>query len=113
MKLRPKVIAIMIITTTLIFVETRRASAQDAPPDLRMLMNLDLFASPSNDPKGASAMNVAPGSDESMLDQIRALSAMGYLGGNPESAGYVGPGNAGGVPAPSSAPSRGIEGEQQ
>ncbi len=113
MKLRPKVIAIMILATTLIFVETRRTSAQDAPPDLRMLMNLDLFEAPSNDTKGASAINGAPAPDESMLDQIRALSAMGYLGGNPESAGYAGPGNAGGVPAPSSAPSRGIEGEQQ
>src|SRR5260370_503344 len=103
MKLRPKVIAIMILATTLIFVETRRTSAQDAPPDLRMLMNLDLFASPQSDTKGA------PQPDESMLDQIRALSAMGYLGGNPESAGYARTGNAA---APASSPSESIEVQQ-
>ena len=118
MKLRPKVVAIMILTTTLIFVETRRTSAQDAPPDLKMLMNLDLFAPSSSTSKGASdkgapGINDAPQSDDSMLDQIRALNAMGYLGGNPRPAGYVAPGNTGGEPAPSSSPSAGIEGEQQ
>ena len=118
MKLRPKAIAIMILTTTLIFVETRRTSAQDAPPDLRMLMNLDLFAPSSNATKGAPdksapGINDTPQSDDSMLDQIRALNAMGYFGENPRPAGYAGPGNAGGEPAPSSSPSEGIEGEQQ
>jgi hypothetical protein len=118
MKLRRKAIAIMILTTTLVFVDTRLTSAQDAPPDLRMLMNLDLFAPSSNGSKGGSEKGApgttdAPQSDDSMIDQIRALNAMGYLGSNPRPAGYAGPGNAGGEPALSSSPSEGVEGEQQ
>lgn len=49
------------------------------PPDLRMLLNLDLFR-----PHPSDAGKNAPGqpSNDSMLDQIRALKAMGYLRGN-------------------------------
>jgi len=51
------------------------------PPDLRMLLNLDLFR-----PQPADAGNGAPEqrSNASMLDQIRALKAMGYLRANPQ-----------------------------
>ena len=114
MKLRLKVVAVMILTATLVFVETHDTAAQDDPPDFRMLMNLDLFAPRPGDVPAAPEIKDAPApADDSMLDQIRALSAMGYLGGNHNPAGYVAPGNLGGEPAPSSAPAEGIEGEQQ
>jgi len=50
-----------------------------APPDLRMLLNLDLFRPHSSDAGNDAA---GQGSNNSMLDQIRALKAMGYLRGN-------------------------------
>lgn len=115
MKRARKVVAIMLLTTTLIFVETRQAAAQDDQPDFRMLMNLDLFASPPSELKGAPETKdaPAPGSDDSMLEQIRALSAMGYLGDNPDSARTAGPGNAAGDRAPAGPSIEGIEGHQQ
>ena len=48
MKLRRKVAAIVLIGAMVVGGESRRVSAQDAPPDLRMLMNLDLFESRHN-----------------------------------------------------------------
>ncbi len=120
MKLHRKVVAIMILTTTLIIVETHQASAQDAPPDLNMLMNLDLFASRSkarNDAPGTGTPGIAdaaaPGADDSMFAQIRALSAMGYLGDNADSARAAAPGNANGDVAPSSLPTKGVEDQQR
>ena len=115
MKLRLKVVAIMILTATLVFVENRDTAAQDDPPDFRMLMNLDLFASRSSDVKDAPEMNgaPAPAADDSMIDQIRALSAMVYLRDSRASAGYTASGHAGNEPAPSSAPVQDFEGEQQ
>jgi hypothetical protein len=109
MQLRLKVIAIMILTATLVFVENHDTAAQDDPPDFRMLMNLDLFASRASDVKDAPEMKGAPASapDDSMLDQIRALSAMGYLGDN-RGSGYAAPAPA----APSSAPVQSFEGDQ-
>ncbi|MHB8384734.1 MAG: hypothetical protein ACYDC3_20645 [Candidatus Binataceae bacterium] len=48
----------------------------DPPPDLHMLLNLDLFKpNPS-----AAAQNKGGGGDGSMLDQIQTLNALGYLG---------------------------------
>ena len=89
MKLRRKVAAIVLMATMIVCGETRRALAQnatnEAPPDLRMLMNLDLFVPRRNDAKYAAAPSASP-SDDSMLDQIRALNQMGYLG-NPEDSG--------------------------
>jgi hypothetical protein len=83
MKLRRKVAAIVLIGTMVVCGETRRASAQnsanDAPPDLRMLMNLDLFEPRHNNAQDATAPAESP-TDDSMLDQIRTLDAMGYLG---------------------------------
>lgn len=50
-----------------------------ASPDLRMLLNLDLFRPhPSDAANGASDTP----SNGSMLDQIRTLKAMGYLRAN-------------------------------
>jgi hypothetical protein len=60
-----------------------RTGAQEqpspTPPDLRMLLNLDLFKPHSSDVGDDTA---GQGSNDSMLDQIRALKAMGYLRGN-------------------------------
>jgi hypothetical protein len=87
MKLRRKVAAIVLIGATVVFGEAGMASTQDAPPDLRMLMNLDLFEPHHNQARGAPAASPAasPG-DDSMLDQIRTLDAMGYLGNHRDSA---------------------------
>ena len=83
MNLRRKVAAIVLIGTMVVCGETGRASAQsstnEAPPDLRMLMNLDLFEPRHDNAQGAPAPAASPG-DDSMLDQIRTLDAMGYLG---------------------------------
>ena len=81
MKLRHKVAAILLIATMVVGgeSETRRAFAQDAPPDLRMLMNLDLFEPRHNAGNGAPASAASP-ADDSLFDQIRALNSMGYLG---------------------------------
>jgi hypothetical protein len=49
--------------------------AQERAPDPRMLLNLDLFASASNQNAPTD------GSSYSMLDQIQTLRAMGYLNG--------------------------------
>ena len=58
------------------------AWAQGAP-DLKMLLDLDLFTPPAAakaPAQGASSANSAQAAPPSMLDQIRALNAMGYLG---------------------------------
>jgi len=91
MKRLRKVAAIVLIGTTIVCGETRRTWAQEPPPDLHMLMNLDLFEPRHNNPQGA-ATATSP-DDDSMLDQIRALDKMGYLG-NPADA------DAGDSPAP-------------
>ena len=92
MQRRRKMAAIMIVAAMLVGTEKGRASAQDAPPDLRMLMNLDLFEPRHNGAQGAPAPAGSP-TDDSMLDQIRTLDAMGYLG-NPADA------DASDLPAP-------------
>ena len=92
MKRRRKMAAIMIVAAMLVGTEKGRASAQDAPPDLRMLMNLDLFEPRHNGAQGAPAPAGSP-TDDSMLDQIRTLDAMGYLGNHTDA-------NAGDLPAP-------------
>lgn len=92
MKLRRRVVAIVLIGATVLCGEVVRASAQGAPPDLRMLMNLDLFQPRTSGAKGAPAAAGSPG-DDSMLDQIRTLDSMGYLGNH-------GGANGNGAPAP-------------
>lgn len=70
---------ILVITTSMALFLTgvRVSRAQDKPPDLQMLLNLDLFGArpPSDAPDNSGGDAPA-----SMLDQIRALDAMGYLG---------------------------------
>jgi hypothetical protein len=110
MKRLRKVAAITILAAMLVGTEKVRASAQEAPPDLRMLMNLDLFEPRHNGAQDAPAPGPSP-ADDSMLDQIRTLDAMGYLG-NHADADAVAPAKA---PAqiPSSQPSYDVEGPQQ
>ena len=95
MKRRRKVAAIVMLAAMLVGTEKGRASAQDAPPDLRMLMNLDLFEPRHTGAKYAAAPAASP-SDDSMLEQIRTLDQMGYLGNHGEADGN-------GAPAPRAA----------
>jgi hypothetical protein len=83
MKLRRKATAIMLSATMFFCIEARQTSAQEAPPDLRMLMNLDLFEARPRKAESAPAPGAAT-TDDSMLDQIRTLDAMGYLGRHPD-----------------------------
>jgi hypothetical protein len=85
MKLRRRVAAIVLIGAMVVCGEAGMASTQDTPPDLRMLMNLDLFEPRQNRAKAAASPAAAP-SDDSMLDQIRTLDAMGYLGNRRDTA---------------------------
>jgi hypothetical protein len=132
MKLRRKMAAIVLIGTTVVCGETRRTLAQnatnEAPPDLRMLMNLDLFEPRHNNAQVAPAPAASSG-DDSLLDQIRTLDAMGYLGNHddpdlqdlpaPRAAAGVAPGAEDVAPSkappqmPSSQPSYDVEGPQQ
>jgi hypothetical protein len=103
MKLRRKVAAIVLIATIVVCGETRRASAQnstnEAPPDLRMLMNLDLFEPRHSNAQEATAPAESP-TDDSMLDQIRTLDAMGYLGNHADADADDLPAQAGPEPLP-------------
>jgi hypothetical protein len=90
MKLRRKVAAIVLIGTMVVCGDRRRACAQDAPPDLRMLMNLDLFEPRHSDANYAAGPAASP-ADDSMLEQIRTLNQMGYLGNHRESDGSSAP----------------------
>jgi hypothetical protein len=103
MKRRRKVAAIVLIGTMVVCGETGRTSAQDAPPDLRMLMNMELFEPRHNDAKNAAAPATSP-TDDTMLDQIRALDAMGYLGNHKGVGGSEAPAPRAAVEAPESAP---------
>jgi hypothetical protein len=121
MKRLRKLAATMLVAAMLVGIEKGNTWAQDAPPDLGMLMNLDLFEPRHNVAEGATASPASP-SDDSMLEQIRTLDAMGYLGnhddadandlpapGLPEGAEDAAPASA---PAqiPSSQPSYDVEG---
>jgi hypothetical protein len=79
MKLRRRMVAIMLSASMLVSTGARQVFAQDAPPNLRMLLNLDLFESRTGSTESTPAPG-APTPDDSMLDQIRTLNAMGYLG---------------------------------
>ena len=68
------------------------AQSSPPPPDLHMLMNLDLFEPRHNNPQAAAPPGTSP-TDDSLLDQIRTLDKMGYLG-NPADP------DAGDLPAP-------------
>ena len=76
------------VVTFTVLASARYAAAQQSPPDLRMLLNLDLFSAPP--PSASGDQPSAP----SMLDQIRTLNSMGYLAGADSSPGAE-PGTAG------------------
>jgi hypothetical protein len=85
MRSGPSLIAVTVFCTVFILISVRPARAQDAdPPDIRMLLNLDLFRSQPQTPAGPQGANSE--SNDSTLDQIRTLKALGYLG-NGDSAG--------------------------
>ena len=66
-----------------------RSDAQEQPPNLRMLLNLDLFEKQpggdvaTNDPNSGS-------NDHSMIDQIQTLDSLGYFGGGSRPAAATG-----------------------
>jgi hypothetical protein len=69
-------VAIKVLSMALILSCARSAWAQDsASPDMRMLLNLDLFRSR---PQASSASQTGD-SNGSLLEQIRTLNALGYL----------------------------------
>ncbi len=79
------------------------AAAQDEAPDLRMLLNLDLFG--RSQEQAAEVSPQAPPAP-SMLEQIRTLRAIGYLGGASQTAATDPPpmgsgGNVTATPEPS------------
>jgi hypothetical protein len=78
-------LAVIALAATALVMGSSKPGAQEqpspTPPDLRMLLNLDLFKPQPSDPgNGAPEQR----SNASMLDQIRALKAMGYLQANPQ-----------------------------
>lgn len=72
---RCKRIAIVGIASVASFLAmVAQATAGEPSPDINMLLNLDLFgATPSSSSDDTTT-------SESLLDQIRTLNAMGYLG---------------------------------
>jgi hypothetical protein len=64
----------ILLAATILFVSSRVCHAQNDAPPPRMLLNLDLFTSRAPSRPGAPS-----DSDDSMLNQVRALRAMGYL----------------------------------
>jgi len=77
-----KMFMVMMLASMLLLGKSRWVAAQEQAPDLRMLLNLDLFgAQPSGSPANAPANPNNSGTGPSMLEQIRALNAMGFLGG--------------------------------
>jgi len=67
-------ITTILLAATVLFFGSRTSEAQDDTPSPRMLLNLDLFASHGKPLPGA-----ADAGSDSMIEQIRALKAMGYL----------------------------------
>lgn len=68
-----KLFKAMVLTAAIFPLGVRVSWANDHAPDPTMLLNLDLFASGSNQNPGAD--------NTSMLEQIQTLRAMGYLNG--------------------------------
>jgi len=95
------VIFVMMLASMLIVGKSRWVEAQEKAPDLRMLLNLDLFGKqPSGSAAAAPSGEGDSATGPSMLDQIRALNSMGYLGGAPDgrSPTLLAPGGNGGAP---------------
>jgi hypothetical protein len=66
----------ILLAATLLLVGSRASEAQDDTPPPRMLLNLDLFTAPS---AGSNPPGTNPDRGDSTIEQLRALSAMGYL----------------------------------
>jgi len=77
MKSGPSLASAMLLVLLMSTIAAPARAQNDPPPDLHMLLNLDLFKPNPN----AAAQNNA-GSDGSMLEQIQTLNALGYLGPN-------------------------------
>lgn len=94
MRAAPSLIAALLLPAALaipfVILSVRRARAQAEPPSLRMLLNLDLFTSRPQAGDQASGRGQA----DSTLDQIRTLTALGYLGTNGKNRGRAGQGAA-------------------
>jgi hypothetical protein len=63
----------MVLAAAIFLLGARVSWAHDHAPDPQMLLDLDLFTPGSGDD--------SQGTQNSMLDQIRTLQAMGYLSG--------------------------------
>lgn len=66
-----KLLGAMVLAAAIFPLGVRASWAHDGAPDPRMLLNLDLFSRGADTDSG----------NGSMLEQIRTLQAMGYLGG--------------------------------
>ena len=96
---RHRLILISTVCIVLLSCGAFTVQAQDSdPPDLQMLLNLDLFRSqPPQDEPGGRNLN----SSGSTLDQIRTLDALGYLSnGMDMDAASDGPGESTKSPVP-------------
>jgi hypothetical protein len=100
-----KMFMVMILASMLLLGKSRWVAAQEQAPDLRMLLNLDLFgAQPSGSPANVPANPNDSGTGPSMLEQIRALNAMGFRGGAKTGQPAAAPAPAGNGSAPRNSP---------
>ncbi len=67
-------ITTILLAATILLISSRTSHAQDQTPPPRMLLNLDLFTAPADSKKPGPG-----GENDSTLQQLRALRAMGYL----------------------------------
>jgi hypothetical protein len=73
-------IAVGLVAVVIVGATASLAQAQQGQPNLRMLLNLDLFAAnPSSSPGENGGGD--PGNNGSMLEQIQTLQALGLLRG--------------------------------
>lgn len=75
MKSGPSLARAMLLALLISSTAAPARAQNEPPPDLNMLLNLDLFKPNPN----AAAQD---GGDGSMLEQIQTLSTLGYLGPN-------------------------------
>ena len=76
----PSLMAGALMFAAIFISSARRSDAQEQPPNLRMLLNLDLFEKQ----RGTDASSDDPNNDSgdhSMMDQIQTLDSLGYFGG--------------------------------
>ena len=72
--IRGRKLATIALAVSIVYLAAKSVPAQPgSQPEVRMLLNLDLFTPQTNGP--------ANGDDDSTLHEIQALRAMGYLSG--------------------------------